>query len=282
MRRSGVIRFLIAACVVAALIGAGCGGGGGGKKSGGTLTMLTNGDVDDALDPGYSYYQLDFIYNYAVERPVISYKPDDVEKASPDLASEYPTVSEDGKTVTIKLKKGIRFAPPVNREVEAKDVKYALERDFLPQVGNGYAGAYWGDLIGSDEYAKGKADEISGLTTPDKYTLVMKLSRPTGTVAAQALGLPGSAPVPKDYAETYDKGKKVSTYGQHVVATGPYMIQNNPKTGKITGYQPGKRITLVRNPNWDPKTDFRPAYLDKIIIDEGNDITVASRKILSG
>src|SRR5919108_416612 len=182
MRRSGVIRFLIAACVVAALIGAGCGGGGGGKKSGGTLTMLTNGDVDDALDPGYSYYQLDFIYNYAVERPVISYKPDDVEKASPDLASEYPTVSEDGKTVTIKLKKGIRFAPPVNREVEAKDVKYALERDFLPQVGNGYAGAYWGDLIGSDEYAKGKADEISGLTTPDKYTLVMKLSRPTGTV----------------------------------------------------------------------------------------------------
>jgi peptide/nickel transport system substrate-binding protein len=284
MRRS-FWRFLLVTLVAALpFTVAACGDDGGGEKAkkGGTLTMLSTGDVDDKLDPGYSYYQLDFIYNYAVERPVISYKPDDVGKASPDLASEYPTVSKDGKTVTIKLKKGIKFAPPVNREVEAKDVRYAIERDFLPQVGNGYAGAYWGDLIGSDEYAKGKADEISGLTTPDKYTLVMKFSRSTGTVAAQALALPGSAPVPKEYAQKYDKGKKVSTYGQHVVATGPYMVQNNPKTGKITGYQPGKKITFVRNPNWDPETDYRPAYVDKIVFDEGNDATVGNRKILTG
>jgi len=135
---------------------AACGGGGGGTKKGGTLTLLTSGDVDDALDPGYSYYQLDFIYNYAVERPVISYKPTDVQKASPDLAASYPTVSKDGKTVTIKLKKGIKFAPPVNREVTSADVKYALERDFLPQVGNGYANSYWADLIGKDDYVGGR------------------------------------------------------------------------------------------------------------------------------
>src|SRR2546423_9081458 len=127
MRRLFLIGPAVAACAVAALLVVGCGGGGGSKgQKGGTLTLLTNGDVDDALDPGYSYYQLDFIYNYAVERPVISYKPDDVDRASPDLATEYPTVSRDGKTVTIHLKKGIKFAPPVNREVEAKDVKYAI------------------------------------------------------------------------------------------------------------------------------------------------------------
>src|SRR5919108_1541952 len=280
MRRSGVIRFLIAACVVAALIGAGCGGGGGGKKSGGTLTMLTNGDVDDALDPGYSYYQLDFIYNYAVERPVISYKPDDVDKASPDLATEYPTVSKDGKTVTIHLKKGIKFAPPVNREVTSADVKYAMERAFLPQVGNGYVNLYWADLIGKDDYVKGRANEIKGLVTPDRYTLIMRLSRPTGTVAAQALALPASAPVPKEVAAKYDQGKR-STYGQHVVATGPYMVKNDPKTGKVTGYQPGKRIEFVRNPNWDKDTDYRPAYVDRIIFDEGNDPTVGNRKIVA-
>src|SRR5919201_5868546 len=134
MRRWFPIGGVVLACLLPAFLVSSCGGGGGGKgQKGGTLTMLTNGDVDDALDPGYSYYQLDFIYNYAVERPVISYKPNDVAKASPDLASEYPTVSKDGKTVTIHLKKGIKFAPPVNREVEAKDVKYAIERDFLPQ-----------------------------------------------------------------------------------------------------------------------------------------------------
>ena len=60
------------------------------------------------------------------------------------------------------------------------------------------------------------------------------VSRSTGTVAAQALYLPCSAPVPKEVAAKYDQGKK-STYGQHVVATGPYMIQNDPKTGTITG-----------------------------------------------
>jgi peptide/nickel transport system substrate-binding protein len=260
---------------------AACGGGGGGKKEGGTLRMLSTGDVDDKLDPGYSYYQLDFIYVYDTERPVISYKPTDTTKASPDLAASYPTVSSDGKTITIKLKKGIKFSPPVNREVTSADVKYALERDFLPQVGNGYSKAYWGDLIGSADLAAGKAKEIKGLTTPDKYTLVMKFARPTGTVAVQALALPGSAPVPKEYAQKYDKGK-ISTYGQHVVATGPYMVQNNPRTGKITGYQPGKQITFVRNPRWDKSTDYRPAYVDKIIYDEGNDATVGNRKILNG
>src|SRR5439155_18799961 len=161
------------------------------------------------------------------------------------------------------------------------DVKYALERDFLASVGNGYATAYFGDIIGNQDFASGKAKDVQGTGTTDRYTIVLRLKRSTGTVAAQALSLPGSAPVPKEYAAKYDKAK-VSKYGQYVVATGPYMVKNDPKSGKITGYEPGKRIELVRNPNWDKSTDFRPAYLDKIVIDEGNDATVGSRKILSG
>jgi peptide/nickel transport system substrate-binding protein len=46
---------------------------------------------------------------------------------------------------------------------------------------------------------------------------------------------------------------------------------------------PGKSIAIVRNPNWDPKTDFRPAYLDAINIEEGNDdLATASRRALNG
>src|SRR3954471_24394053 len=55
-------------------------------SSGGTLTMLTNGDVDDKLDPGYSYYQLDFIYTNSTQRAVLGNKPEDTTKASPDFA----------------------------------------------------------------------------------------------------------------------------------------------------------------------------------------------------
>jgi peptide/nickel transport system substrate-binding protein len=250
-----------------------------GAKQGGTLTLLSSGDVDNALDPGYSYYQFDFILDNALHRTLYTYKPTDTTQPSPDLAAGPAQISDGGKTVTVKIKTGVKFSPPVNREVTSADVKYAMERDFLPQVGNGYSGAYWGDIIGSKQYAAGKAKSITGIQTPDKQTLVIHLARPTAAIVIGAMALPGTAPVPVEYAK-YDKGAH-STYGQHLVTTGPYMIPNNA-SGKITGYQPGHKITLIRNPNWDKSTDFRPAYLDKIIVDEGNDLTVGNRKVLTG
>jgi peptide/nickel transport system substrate-binding protein len=249
-------------------------------KTGGTLTLLSSGDVDDSLDPGYSYYQFDFVLTGALHRTLYAYKPNDTTAPSPDLASGPAQISDGGKTVTVKIKKGVKFSSPVNREVTSADVKYALERDFLPQVANGYATAYWGDIVGSKQYAAGKAKEISGIQTPDPQTVVIHLARPTAAIVIGAMALPGSAPVPKEYAAKFDAGKK-STYGQHVVFTGPYMIPHDA-SGKITGYQPGRSITLVRNPNWDKSTDFRPAYLNKIVVSEGNDITVGNRKVLTG
>ena len=59
------------------------------------------------------------------------------------------------------------------------------------------------------------------------------------------------------------------------------MIPND-KSGKVTGYQSGKKLTLVRNPNWDKSKDYRPAYVDRIEFLGGNDLTVGSRKILQG
>jgi peptide/nickel transport system substrate-binding protein len=291
MRRT--VTAVLAVALVAAVV-AGCGSSSNkstsagsaptsapaGAKKGGTLTMISSGDVDNKLDPGYSYYQFDFILDNDLHRTLLRYKPNDTDKPSPDLAASEPTVSDDGKTVTVKIRKGVKFSPPVNREVTSKDVKYAMERDFLPQVGNGYAGAYWGDIVGVDEYKAGKAKEISGITTPDDQTLVIKLKRPTASIVIGAMALPGTAPVPKEYAAKYDQGK-LSQYGLHLVTTGPYMVQNDA-SGKITGYQPGRRITMVRNPNWDKSTDWRPAYLDKIIVEEGSDPNVGNRKILDG
>jgi peptide/nickel transport system substrate-binding protein len=294
MRSTRIAALLAVACVSA--VAAGCGSSNDNKtsssggsasttapanaKKGGTLTMVSSGDVDNKLDPGYSYYQFDFILDNDLHRTLLRYKPNDTDKPSPDLAESEPTVSSDGKTITVKIRKGVKFSPPVNREVTSADVKYAMERDFLPAVGNGYAGAYWGDILGVDEYKAGKAKEISGITTPDDSTLVIKLKRPTASIVIGAMALPGTAPVPKEYAAKYDAGKQ-SQYGLYLVTTGPYMVQNNA-SGKVTGYQPGRKITMVRNPNWDKSTDWRPAYLDKIIVEEGNDPNVGNRKILNG
>src|SRR5215212_7591513 len=292
MRRTRVTALLAVACVAAVV--AGCGSDDNkstssgsapssapsGAKKGGTVTMISNGDVDNKLDPGYSYYQFDFILDNDLHRTLLRYKPNDTDKPSPDLAESDPTVSEDGKTITVKIRTGVKFSPPVNREVTTKDVKYAMERSFLPQVANGYASSYWGDIVGVDEYKDGKAKEVSGITTPDDQTMVIKLKRPTAAIVIGAMALPGTAPVPKDYAAKFDEGKQ-SQDGRRLVTTGPYMVPNDD-SGKSTGYQPGRRITMVRNPNWDKSTDFRPAYLDKIIVEEGDDPNVGNRKILNG
>ena len=81
--------------------------------------------------------------------------------------------------------------------------------------------------------------------------------------------MPISTPVPEEYAKPFD-AKSPSTYDQYVAFTGPYMYKHD-STGKLVGRKPGRSIELVRNPNWDPKTDYRPAYLDSITIEEGND-----------
>jgi peptide/nickel transport system substrate-binding protein len=54
-----------------------------------------------------------------------------------------PFVTNGGTTITVHLKHGVRFSPPVNSESPA-DVKYAIERGFATSVSNGYVGAYFG------------------------------------------------------------------------------------------------------------------------------------------
>jgi peptide/nickel transport system substrate-binding protein len=271
----------VAAGLAAVLAIAACGGGGGGEaKKGGTLKLLdTQGGVD-SLDPGYFYYQSDEeALSQPTQRWLYSWKPSE-EKPTPDIALDLPKLSNGDKTLTIKIRSGIKYSAPLqNRTVKAADFKYALERCFLPQVGNGYSNAYYGNIEGVADFQSGKAKEVSGIQAPDDRTLVIKTTKTQGVLATgAALGMPCTIPIPKDYAQKYDKGKQ-STYGEHQVFTGPYMVENNGK-GKITGYSPGKKLTLVRNPNWTKTGDYRPAYFDRIEFSGDFDPTIASKKTL--
>jgi len=270
---------LVAAGVTAGAVLAARDGGTAAKK-GGTITVLSAGDVDH-IDPGAAYYSFSYEITYATQRPLLSYKPSSV-MPFPDLAASMPALSNGGKTVTVHLRHGVRFSPPVNREVTSADVKYAIERAFTTSVANGYVGAYFGDVVGAPKPGTHRIPSISGIQTPDHSTIVFELKRPSG-VFTDALALPVTAPVPREYAQKFDS-QTVSTYGMHQVATGPYMILNN-SSGSISGvgYKPGQLIELVRNPNWSPKTSWRPAYADRIMFKEGyQDPTVQARTILSG
>jgi peptide/nickel transport system substrate-binding protein len=247
-------------------------------KQGGKITELSSSDVD-YLDPGHTYYQQGYQVALVTNRPLYQFGPDDPTKAKPDLAASDPEISPDKKTITVKLRPNVKFAPPVNRVITSKDVKYAMERDFTENVGGQYTG-YFAALEGAPT-KPGAFKDIPGITTPDDTTIVFKLSTPTAVSFAAALVMPITAPVPQEYAEKFDK-KNPSTYNTHVVASGPYMVANDAK-GNLTGYKAGKSIELVRNPNWDKATDFRPAYADQILIrTNATDGNVAARQVLAG
>jgi peptide/nickel transport system substrate-binding protein len=249
-------------------------------RKGGKLTVLSAGDVD-FLDPGKTYYTYTIGIINALHRGLYAYLPDDTSKPVPDLASADPEIAPDGRTVTVKLRKGVMFSDPVSREVISADVKYAIERAFTVNVSNGYVRTYFSDLVGAPKES-GPYQEVPGIETPDKYTIVFKLTKGTGAALAGALAMPISVPVPKEFAQRYDR-ESPSTYGeQYAVFTGPYMIPSDAN-GKLTGYQPGQRMSLVRNPQYSDVDDFRPAYLDAIDFEYGNDDNaVATRRILSG
>jgi peptide/nickel transport system substrate-binding protein len=285
----------LAAIGVLALVAAGCGSGGGGSssssasagtsgKTGGTITLLDSAGSVDSLDPGYWYYQTDYEeLGQTTQRWLYSWKPTG-NVPTPDIAQGPPQISNGGKTLTIKIKSGIKYSPPLqNQTVKAADIKYAMERCFSTSVGNGYALSYYSGIVGTPSAPTATPKNISGIQAPNDTTLVLQLKQPVGVLAnANALGLPCTVPVPKNYAAKFDN-KTQSTYGMHQVATGPYMLQGSGSgTVPKAGYQPAKLISLVRNPSWDKSTDFKPAYFDKIIIKNGSDISVGSRQILSG
>jgi peptide/nickel transport system substrate-binding protein len=255
------------------------------SKKGGTLTVLANGDVD-YIDPGAAYYQPTYMIDQAVDSTLMGWPTTDTAAPVPLLAASAPTVTDSGKTVTFKIKPNVRYSPPTgggagwSKPVVSADVKYAFERTLMPGVPNGYTTLYFGDVIGLSQAQAAvkkdptKAPNVSGITTPDPQTIVFHLSKSSSIGVIDALSLPISSPVPEGYAAKFDAKTPTSTYGQHQLDTGPYYISS---------YQAGKQITLLRNPNYTAGSDFRKAYLDKVVVQEGfSDENSAVRKILTG
>src|SRR5271155_19980 len=89
-----------------------------GGKRGGTLNVLQEIDFEH-LDPGISYFSVDYAVVFATQRPLYSQKPNSTEP-TPDMAEGTPEISDGGKTVTVHLKEGIHFSPPVNSEVTSE------------------------------------------------------------------------------------------------------------------------------------------------------------------
>jgi peptide/nickel transport system substrate-binding protein len=216
--------------------------------------VLSADDID-GLDTAVTYTPNGIAIARAYARTLYGYNlagpPNQDTVPVPDIASSPPQRSADQRAYTFTLRPGVRYAPPVNHEVTARDFITAIQRLYdkqSPSPGQQYA-----DLIaGASAYGAGKASHISGLAAPDERTLKITLDQPAGDLLS-ILTMPFFAPVPGEYAAGYAVG---ANYDGHVVGTGPYTLDT---------YIPGRSVVLDRNPNWDPATDpLRKAWVDRI------------------
>jgi peptide/nickel transport system substrate-binding protein len=242
-------------------------------KKGGTLKMANSGNWD-SVDPGDTYYGFswNFLRNYG--RSLVTFKSAagaDGNTLVPDLAESLGVASDNSKTWTYKLRKGIKFED--GTPVTSKDVKYAvarqLDKDVLP---NGPT--YFNDQLDLQGYKGPYVDKdltmanFKAVETPDDTTIVFHLKQPLTTFDYLAM-LPATVPVPA----AKDTGTK---YKEHPVATGPYKFQSN---------EIDKKMVLVRNDQYDPSTDpatGRKALPDEIDVQLKAQATDVDNRLLAG
>ena len=225
----------------------------------GTLQVWNSNDVE-ALDPGTAYAASDFALLRGLVRELYSFdsrtEGEGALQPVPDLADGPYKLSTDGRTYTVKIRRGVLYDLPVLRDVRAEDFVYAIERQFDKR--NPSPNPYSRLITGVDDFAAGKARTISGMKALDRHTLQITLDQPANDFPS-ILTLPFFSPVPEEYAGRYAPGRE---YAQHLISSGPYRLKQ---------YTPDKRIELVRNENWDPATDpLRTAWVDKVSVNIGS------------
>jgi peptide/nickel transport system substrate-binding protein len=290
---------MVGLALTISLIAAACGGGGGKGDTGAQTGGVQKGGVfrtaqDDfgftnAFDPTGEYLGSAFTMYNALTRTLVSYKHvagPAGNKLYPDLASAMPTLSSDGLTYTFKLKSGVKFGPPVNRAITSKDIEYAFERINTKPLIAQYGFWYFGVIKGMDGQAPAPKP-ISGIETPDDSTIIFHLEKPTGDFLYR-LSMAAAAPIPQEVAKCFTKA---GDYGRFVISSGPYMLQGSDKldisscaTEKpISGFDPSKKMNLVRNPNYDQSTDnLRTNNVDGIQSTIDTNVNDIFNKVQSG
>ena len=183
-------------------------------------------------------------------------------KLVPRAAEAMPTVSADGKTYTVRIKKGIYFTDDPafkgkKRELTAQDFAYSWRRFFDPKYRSPYAFLFTGKIVGLDalgEQARktGKFDyetPVAGLQTPDRYTLVIRLTEPDVNFQ-YVLAFPLTSAVAREVIDAYGEESNA-----HPVGTGPFYLKRYVRSSKIElATNPGFRgMTWKFDPGDNPR-----------------------------
>lgn len=146
----------------------------------------------------------------------------------PELATQVPTltnggISQDGKTITWHLRKGVRWSD--GAPFDADDVVFSTKVVLNPS----------NNEVGRDGW-----NLITKIDEPDKYTVVYHLSRPYSSYLPTFFGSAGANPdvLPKHLLAKYPNINQVP-YNSKPVGIGPY---------RIVAWHRGDNIELEANP----------------------------------
>jgi ABC-type transport system substrate-binding protein len=187
-------------------------------------------------------YETLFQYKYLVRPPTLE----------PCLLAKMPEISEDGRTYTFELKKGVHFIDDPcfpegkGREVVTGDVFYSLKRmadeDNQPK-------SWWllkDTIVGFDEYREEQnAAEtfdydrpVPGMRVLDRHRFQIVLKQPVHRFN-YVLEMFQTSVVPREAVERYG-----IRFGGHPVGTGPFRLQREEDWVR------GKSLILHRNPQY--------------------------------
>ncbi|NYD42748.1 ABC transporter substrate-binding protein [Nocardioides panaciterrulae] len=245
-----------------------------GARTGGTVTVYVTKDPGfDDLDPSNAWSALgNTLLQDFTSRSLTQYSRDPKTGDMvlvPDLATDLGHHNADYTEWTFTIRKGARWED--GSPVTAKQVAFGISRSmdtgtFPGGPGTEYsqtyfkgAGSYKGPY--SDPGARWDGVTVDG----DKVTIHM--ARPFAD-------MPYWGAFPAMGAVPLGKASNPPDYGLHPMSDGPYKVQS---------FGPNEELELVRNNQWDAKTDAgRHQYVDKWVIKFNQDQAKVDQIMLSG
>ncbi len=200
---------------------------------------------EEGFDPGAAHDLYSGTVNQVIFETLLTYdylaRPS---KLVPLTAEALPTITDNGQTYTLKIRKGIHFTPDpafkgVKRELVADDYVYSFKRLMDPAIHSPWTWLLEGKIVGLDELAEkakkdgGKFDygaKVAGLEAVDRYTLRIRLKQPDYNLSYVLAHEPTSA-VAREVVATYgDSGGRIMS---NPVGTGPYKLAKWIRSSKI-------------------------------------------------
>jgi dipeptide transport system substrate-binding protein len=186
---------------------------------------------------------------------------------TPGLAEKWD-VSEDGKTYTFYLRKGVKFHTKKNftpsRDFNADDVLWSFYRQLDPKH------PYHKVSGGSYEYFTGMGMDklIDRIEKKDDYTVVFHLTRPEAPFIAN-MGMDFASIHSAEYADKMLAAGTPDLNDQDPVGTGPFILVQ---------YQKDSIIRYIAHPDyWGGK-----AAIDKLVFSITPDASVRYAKLKAG